>query len=253
MRPPKTYILVFHGTWENEKLIDVGDDPCFQSPPTWGICRPNVRGSWIKPGDTLFFLCCIDHSNEYFLKGWFEVGELISYPEALIRFPGRLNVIISRTLIDKNVTWTKGNRKRMNMLFQDKTPPEFLARIKSKQGDFYHTSYDDHCTDEWKCKRIFRCDYKQLDKCIEQNSCAKDGVDINDYSHYIVSHPEHWEDVDYLRICIEDIQNNIGWSDKIKTPINQHNALKFTKYKDSLLHFINEQKKSIKTPKSWTS
>jgi hypothetical protein len=239
-------MLVFHGSWEDGKLIDIGDDPCFQSPPTWGICRPNVRGSWIHEGDTLVFLCCINHTNEYFLKGWFEVGELITYPEALQRFPERSNVIVSSTSSSKVATCTKDNRKKLSKLYLDESPPEFLARIKSKQGNFYHAHGDNHCTDEWKCKRIFRCNYKKFDKCLELNTCLKDDADMEEYAHYVVSHPTLWEDVDNLRISIGDIENCLGWSKKLKTPKHQHNALRIDLYMNSLMKLINLRKQQIK-------
>ena len=88
----KSYLIVFHGQFVNRKIIDIGDDPCFDNPPSWGICRPPTRQS-VKLGDTLIFIGKVD--NEYYLKGWFEVGKKLDYASALSEFPFRKNVIIS--------------------------------------------------------------------------------------------------------------------------------------------------------------
>jgi hypothetical protein len=70
----KSYLIVFHGTFDNNRIIDIGEDPCFDNPPTWGICRPNYRRS-IEVGYNLVFLAKIE--DDYYLKGWFKVGETI--------------------------------------------------------------------------------------------------------------------------------------------------------------------------------
>ena len=67
----KSFLIVFHGQIVNGKIIDIGNDPCFDNPPSWGICRPPTRRA-VKIGDTLIFIAKV--GNEYFLKGWFQVG-----------------------------------------------------------------------------------------------------------------------------------------------------------------------------------
>ncbi|HNY45230.1 MAG TPA: hypothetical protein PKH15_11120 [Bacteroidales bacterium] len=55
----KSFLIVFHGQIVNGKIVDIGDDPCFDSPPSWGICRPPTRRS-VKIGDTLIFIAKVD-------------------------------------------------------------------------------------------------------------------------------------------------------------------------------------------------
>ncbi len=115
----KCYLVVFLGEYIGNKIYDIGgDDPCFCSPPTWGICRPDVR-SRLSVGDTLFFLAKID--SDYILKGWFEVGKKIDYLEALNLFPERMNVIVSR------------QQKKMSKDFMAKHRPEQLILSKIRQ------------------------------------------------------------------------------------------------------------------------
>jgi hypothetical protein len=64
---------------------------------TWGICRPNVRGIRNIVGANLFFVACDPQrllSDRYHLTTYFHVGEAISHPAALQRYPGRPNVLI---------------------------------------------------------------------------------------------------------------------------------------------------------------
>jgi len=80
----RNYLCVFHAVWIGNELKDIGDDPCFDYVPTWGICRPNSRKS-SKIGDKLFFVGYVKTENRYYVKGWFEIGEKISYDDALSR------------------------------------------------------------------------------------------------------------------------------------------------------------------------
>lgn len=212
----KTYLVVFLGKSRGNKIYDKGDDPCFCYPPTWGICRSNVR-KYLKVGDTIFFLAVID--RQYYLKGWFEVGAKIDYLSALGRFPNRKNVIIS------------GQQNPRN-----NSCPNFLSELVTQQGIFYQNQKDRHEIDNWKCRRILHCTGKMLTKCRQNNSCGKGGVDIcaGEYKNYIVANPNKWDDVDYLGITLTDIEKVTGIKkEKVETPYYQHNPLK--------LHFCEEK------------
>ncbi len=242
MNGHRTYLVVFLGEFRGNKIYDKGgDDPCFCDPPTWGICRPNVR-KYLKVGDTLFFLAKIE--SEYYLKGWFDVGEKIDYVAALNGFATRQNVIIlgqqnPRVVFWKDKALEKCYRNRHNNGF-----PMFLSELNTRQGAFYQNHLDRHKIDNWKCRRILNCNSKELAQCAQNNSCEKSGVDINDdkYKNYIVANKNKWDDVDYLRITLADIRTETGFNKAIITLYHQHNPLKFDEYKDKLFCFINQQK-----------
>lgn len=242
----KTYLVVFYGKFEKNKIYDIGDDPCFDKPPTWGICRPNYRRS-CKVGDTLFFLAKI--GNVYYLKGWFEVGYKIDYVDALFKFPDRKNVIISRqqrqhnNIVWKNKALKKCYKNRHNNCF-----PKFFSELDTQQGKFYQNQVDTHEIDNWKCSRILNCKSWELAQCVKNNNCAKSGLDITDnkYKNYIVAKDNKWDDVDYLKITLDDIKKNTCFVKKIITPCNQHNVLRFDEYRYRLLKFIDQRKKEYK-------
>jgi hypothetical protein len=72
---PKNFALVFLAdTDSNGKFIDKGDDPCFAMPPTWGICRPNIRNATgLLPKSNLIFIArvIVNEERKYYLKGIF--------------------------------------------------------------------------------------------------------------------------------------------------------------------------------------
>ena len=248
MNEHRTYLIVFLGETRGDKIYDKGgDDPCFSHPPTWGICRPNVR-NWLKVGDILFFLAKIE--SYYILKGWFEVGEKIDYLEALNRYPERKNVIISK---EKNLRIFFWGNKMMKKCYQrthNNKCPNFLSELLTKKDTFYQNQLDTHPIDNWKCKRILNCNDQELAQCVQEDSCKKsevDGVDINDdkYKNYIVANPDRWDGVDYLRITIDDIKEATGFKKALITPCYQHNVQKLDEYKDELLNFIDQRKKRI--------
>jgi hypothetical protein len=231
----KTYLVVFLGEFRGNKIYDKGDDPCFCAPPTWGICRSNVR-KYLKVGDTLFFLAEIN--KIYYLKGWFEVGEKIDYLSALERFPDRKNVIISRQQNPHIVFWENKALKECYRNRHNNRCPNFLSKLVTQQGTFYQNQIDRHKIDNWKCRRILNCEFEKLTQCIQNNSCGKNGVDIcddnNKYKNYIVANPNKGDDVDYLGITLADIEKVTGIKkEKVETPCYQHNPLK--------LHFCEEK------------
>lgn len=242
----KCYLVVFLGEYIGKKIYDIGgDDPCFCSPPTWGICRPDVR-SRLSVGDTLFFLAKID--SDYILKGWFEVGKKIDYLEALNLFPERMNVIVSRQQKKcRKILWQNTDLNNLYLAKYANNSPGFLLDIKTSLCNFYQNPADNHEIDNWKCKRIFRCRKSQLKECIEQNSCLKNNEDFcNDkYKNYIVAKKDKWADVDHLKITLCDIGRNTGFYKPVRHGL-RHNPVLFNDYKDSLLEFIKKREKCYK-------
>lgn len=241
----KCFLIVFHRKNVNGKIIDIGDDPCFNNPPSWGICRPPTRRS-VKPGDTLIFIAKVD--NDYLLKGWFQVGSKLDYATALNKFPTRQNVIISATPSTHPIKWRYKNLQNSFYNTHGQTIPSFLITLNSTNGTFYHSQTDDHETDNWKCRRVFHCRSKQFEKCNIANSCLKSSSSLtaDEYKNYVVAAPNQWEDLDYLRITFDEIVKVTNFPTPIKTPKGQHNVLRFDDYKQKLFTFIDTKKNDVK-------
>jgi len=241
----KSFLIVFHGQVVNGKIIDIGDDPCFENPPSWGICRPPTRRA-VKLGDTLIFIAKV--GNDYFLKGWFQVGHKLDYVSALAQFPLRKNVIISKQPSTHPIKWRYKKLQKSYIDKHENTIPNFLIEINSANGTFYHSQSDDHETDNWKCRRIFHCRSKQFDKCNLENSCLKSGLSltVDEYKNYVVADTNQWDDLDSLRITFDEIANATNFPIPIKTPKGQHNVLRFDDYKEKLFAFIEAKKRDKK-------
>lgn len=237
----KCYLIVFHGKFINGKIVDIGDDPCFDSPPSWGICRPPTRRD-VKIGDTLIFIGKVDRN--YFLKGWFQVGDKLDYISALKQFPSRQNVIISPTASIKDIRWRYKHLKRIYAKTYGQTEPSFLLNLQSENDIYYQSQLDEHEVDNWKCRRIFHCKSKQFEDCITENTCLKNGVSLkqDDYKNYVVADPNNWEDLDDLKITFDDIVKATNFLTPIRTPKGQHNVLRFADYKEKLFALIDRRK-----------
>lgn len=241
----KSFLIVFHGRIVNDKIVDIGNDPCFDSPPSWGICRPPTRRS-VKVGDTLFFIAKV--GTDYFLKGWFKVGSKLDYLSALQQFPSRQNVIISTEPSTHTIKWRYKDLQKSYYKTHGQTVPDFLTQLDSSNGTFYQNQTDDHETDNWKCRRVFHCTSKQFTKCITANGCLKSSalLTANQFKNYIVSDPNHWADLDSLRISFDEIVKATKFPKLIKTPKGQHNVLRFDNYKEDLLAFIEHRTRCAK-------
>lgn len=241
----KSFLIVFHGQIVNGKIIDIGNDPCFDNPPSWGICRPPTRRA-VKIGDTLIFIAKV--GSEYFLKGWFQVGDKLDYVSALNKFPSRQNVIISTTPSTHPIKWRYKDLQNNYSKTHGQTTPNFLIDLNSTNGTFYHSQTDDHETDNWKCRRIFHCTSKQFEKCITTNSCLKSSSTLtaDEYKNYIVAEPNQWADLDSLRITFEEIVKATKFPTPIRTPKGQHNVLRFDDYLQKLFTFIDTKKSNAK-------
>jgi len=236
----KTFLIVFHGQIVNGKIIDIGDDPCFDSLPSWGICRPPTRRT-VKLGDTLIFIAEVD--KNYFLKGWFQVGEKLDYISALQRFPDRQNVIISLTASPKPIKWRYKKLENYYTQTHGKAIPTFLSDLQTTSGTFYQSKADGHETDNWKCRRVFGCNSKQFKSCITANTCLKSGDSLieDGYKNYVVAAPNQWADLDNLKITFDEIAKATNFSTPIRTPKGQHNIFRFDEYKLKLFELIESK------------
>ena len=248
---PNHYLIVYHATSDLPSLNDIGDDPCFDNPPSWGICRPNVR-RWVTRGSNLFFLAFIQPA-QYYLKGWFEVGEKISYVEAARRFPHRRNVIIRplqnwQTMdsikLKRKIMWRYPKKKKFFEQSQLTSIPNFLFSTISENTVFIQNPDDLHEIDNWKCNRLFQCTYMKFKKCISLNSCQKEGsIENEQYRHYVVANSKRWSDTGGLRIDWQTIDVNFNFGFSLQTPKGQHNTKVIPKEKiQPLLHFLNQRK-----------
>lgn len=241
----KTFLIVFHGQINNGKIVDIGDDPCFNSPPSWGICRPQTRQA-VNSGDTLIFIAKVD--TDYFLKGWFQVAGKLDYPSALHLFPNRHNVIISTTPSNHPIEWRYRERKKKYLNEYGQGRPNFLLDLQTETETFYQSSTDEHEIDNWKCSRILHCNKNQFANCVIKNSCLKNGVSLKDkkYKNYVVADANGWEDLDSLRSTFDEIAIATNFKKAIRTPKGQHNVLRFDDHKEKFFTFIENKKNNGK-------
>lgn len=224
------YLCVFRANHEiGNDVADLGQDPDFSPPvPTWGICRPQVRCRWISVGSYVVFIGYYSETRTYLLKGWFRVGEIISYPEALERFPDRRNVIIRDKVNSPsklaNMAWKRDDiRCHVQAKYGDRIP-EFLQTIQS-DGCIYVKNPDDndHALDNWKCQRIFLCSKNQLRGCIEHGRCIREGK-FSALKGYVVA--DDWQDIGPSRIPWSEVVTSSLKSKPLRTPRGQHNVIR---------------------------
>lgn len=61
------YLCVFRAAEDiTNDVIDIGQDPDFRPPATWGICRPNIRRA-VRPGNHTVFLGYFPSTGQYLL------------------------------------------------------------------------------------------------------------------------------------------------------------------------------------------
>jgi hypothetical protein len=81
-----------------DRFQDLGNDPdLVDSPLTWGICRPDMRGRRQR-GDDLFFLAFMGSAApveaRYFFTAHLHVRKVVDQAVAAELFPGRENVLL---------------------------------------------------------------------------------------------------------------------------------------------------------------
>ena len=238
------YLLVFHAVEDtNEGIKDAGNDPDFSSPPSWGICRPNIRGA-VKVGSVLIFIGYIKPGN-YYVKGWFEVGEKIGHHKASENFPNRRNVIIREGNLDmalrryKNrdsIKWRYAERKKIYDERNDNNIPLFLLTVKEKNKTYIQSSEDYHEIDNWKCSRIFNCNTNTFNKCVLSKTCYKEAELGNPkYANYIVAKRGKWMDLGRRKIDWKELKKELFLSVTLRTPKGQHNPVKISDKEASII------------------
>jgi len=223
------YLCVFYGDRRIvDDVVDLGNDPDFSPPsPTWGICRPHVRSRWVKPGSTVVFVGFYA-PDTYLFKGWMTVSQIISYPEALARFPTRQNVIIRRSdrsqpAAAKPNWYDRRARDAVEKRCGSREPPAFLREIHTPDGVLIQNPDDEHEVDNWKCRRMFLDNRKQLMKCIAAWQCLRE-AEFGSLSGYVVG-GEPWFDAGRRRIPWLAVQPPRLKGSRLRTPLGQHNAM----------------------------
>lgn len=232
----KNYALVYLVDDDpTNELKDTGNDPDFSSPPTWGICRPDIRNETeINEGSILLFIARVRTSgqNKYFLKGFFEVAEKINIIQAYSRFGKRQNVIIStQKRQNENIDW--GNTDWQDCFIQSKIKeiPEFLKTVKNKGINYYQKDNDNHQLDNWKCRRIYNCKIESFRNCIANKYCQKEN-ELNENvinskenpqlkNNYIVGDKDNYKDWSYLKVEWRKIASLIDKSENLMVA-NRH-------------------------------
>jgi len=131
------------------------NDPHFwESPPTWGICRPDIRET-LAAGDYIFFVLPLTSDLPQMIYGYMRIAEIISHEEAY-----RRNELKKKRMGNKNPNgniivnehskynrydggFHKRNFTRIKRHYAigDKTDSEFLSadKIKRLAPDFLAT------------------------------------------------------------------------------------------------------------------
>jgi hypothetical protein len=233
-----SYLIVFHGDGnKRNKMVDISDDPCFKYPPTWGICRPPTRKS-VKIGDYLFFIAYYKICKQYFFKGYFKVGDKISYDTAIKKFKNRQNVIITTNKSNIPINWRYIDLKKAYTTKYGLKIRKWLLVIKAKEGKFYQNQEDRHEIDNWKCRRVFHCNSKQFKDCIKEDKCLKDNFSLVSYSNYIVADKKEWANLEQFWIDLPTLIKKTGFNLQITTPKGQHNVLRCDEYHDKFIDLI---------------
>ena len=222
------YLCVFRADSSvPDDVRDLGDDPDFRKPaPTWGICRPGIRHG-VVPGSYIVFLGLAGGS--YLLKGWFRVGEKLGYLEAMERFAGRPNVIVTDRkpveLIAAHAQWKRQDLREVAMQKWGTDRPEFLTSIRLSDRTLYQAPADPHELDNWKCQRIFRCRRSQLQDCLSLGICVRE-AGFAAMRDYVVAAPDDWADYGRQRLDWRTAAPTALRDRPLRTPWGQHNALR---------------------------
>jgi len=208
----KHFALVFLAEVDIQgKFVDAGDDPCFSNPPTWGICRPDIRNeTGLVPGSNLLFIARVFERQipKYYLKGFFRVSEKIDVVSAFRAFRQRRNIIISTS--KRRVANEKWANKRWEDVCSEtyQKIPKFLRCLKHNGTTYYQNDQDNHQIDNWKCRRVYNCNIKSFEKCVLEGQCLKESRSLK--KNYIVG--DDFQEWDHLKVEWKSIASLIGKS-----------------------------------------
>ncbi len=209
-------------------LRDVSDDPSFKRPPTWGICRPDVRNSpHLQIGSYLVFIA--SYNKKLYVKGCFKVADKINVVKALGRFKKRQNVIISLYNFglqkkiwqyeDRQTIWEKGHGTKI---------PKIFKSFKFNSTKYYQRKKDDHNMDNWKCTRIHNCNFKSFEKCVQAGYCIKDRTNIILKLNYIVGDRNEFYDWNQKRIEWHKVAPILKKPSTLRNGANKHPDFEFS-------------------------
>ena len=241
---PMNYLLVYKVDQHSiDNLQDVGDDPCFDCPPSWGICRPDVRNSKnLHVGSYLIFIANIN--KQYFVKGYFKVSAIVDIIGALEKFPNRQNVIISAT--DSKVLklpWNYRNRHDIWKNTGRKRNPKFLRKFIHNNIPYYQRTNDGHQIDKWKCSGIFNCYISTFEKCAVKNKCIKENTGLPLKKNYIIGSKTEYCDWNQLRVEWHEIASYINKPEILMNNAHRHNEIPISiKEVRKLISYMSKRK-----------
>lgn len=212
------------------ELMDIGNDPCFNCPPTWGICRPDIRNEReLGIGSRLVFIARVYEKNlrKYYLKGYFRIKEKINIIQAFNTYKSRQNVIIS---VNKKEINTKWDNDQWKSIFENSNLPgipKFLRELNWNNETYFQKASDNHGIDNWKCRRIFNCNILTFKKCIDLQECIKESKNIQLKKNYLVGDAEDFKDWNKKRIEWKEIAPLIRKSDELMK-FNRHPEIELT-------------------------
>lgn len=226
----KNYALVYLVDDDSDGcLTDVGNDPCFDSPPSWGICRPDVRNEKeVREGSVLLFIArvFIDGERKYFVKGYFRIKTKINVIEAYDLLGNRENIIISNEKAYSNEKWDNKTWEKHKNSKSDITPI-FLKEFKWNGQVYYQRKSDNHGVDNWKCRRIFNCYKPTFIDCLDKGFCQKEDGRSELKRNYILGDENEFKDWSKLRVQWKEIAKLIGKSDELIVA-NKHPEVELT-------------------------
>jgi hypothetical protein len=225
---PPDYLCVFYADEATKDDVrDLGQDPDFSDPPTWGICRPNVRRA-VQRGSYVLFIGYLRISKIYLVKGWLRVGQKISYLDALDRYPERLNVIVRESSgrpSRRRATWYRP-KYQLEAERRFGTDPAWLGKVRVGERILVQNPDDEHEIDNWKCNRIFMCRTRQFERCLHAGACQRE-LEFPDFRTYVVA--DQWHDAGRRLLRWDEVAPPRWRGEPLRTRYGQHNTRLLTR------------------------
>lgn len=224
-------------------LLDVGNDPCFDCPPSWGICRPDIRNEKeLGAGSRLLFIArvFVEKKRKYYLKGYFKVKDKIDIIDAYYRFQNRQNIIISSNKSNLKVKWDNENWKTIFKESKKCDLPVFLTEFKWNKKTYYQKESDNHGIDNWKCRRIFNCNILSFKRCLVNKKCIKESQIEELKKNYILGDRNTFKDWNQWRVEWKEIARLIGKSETLMKA-NKHPEIELSDCEmDKIINYMNK-------------
>jgi len=177
----------------------------------------------VQLGSHVVFVGYLRSSKRYLVKGWLRVGQKISYLDALYRFPDRLNVIVREPDGRPSRRPTTWYRPVYQMEAERRfgAEPLWLATVKVGERTLVQNPDDEHEIDNWKCNRIFMCQTRQFERCLQAGACLREG-EFPDFRTYVVA--DEWHDVGRQLLQWDEVAPARWRGESLRTRFGQHNA-----------------------------